>query len=211
MASFPQTDPTASDAEAAPGPAQGDELVTISRWELEALRSRAAGAPTAAPAEFAEPIEPRATPSSVPSAREDDPRDRKAAELERAYKAAIRDRELATALAGRSLVPGAAAQLIKLWREDFDVYESDGELRVTARDGRDVSKAVGERLAEAEYAHFCPSTSRGGAMTKGTGRSASPPAPAAPRTLGEAALLRWREGASGRGDPASGSIGLRRR
>ena len=110
-------------------------------------------------------------------------RDRKVAELERAYRAALRDRELATALAGKPLVAGAAAQLIKLWRDDFDVYEEDGEYRVTARDGRAVDQAVAERLAGAEYAHFCLPSSRGGAGAKGPSQSAArpPPPPAARR------------------------------
>src|SRR3954470_11845632 len=68
----------------------------------------------------------------------------KAAEWERAFKSALRDRELATALAGRPLVPGAVPQLIKLWRDEFDVHEDRGEFKVSARDGRGVGQAVAE-------------------------------------------------------------------
>jgi hypothetical protein len=191
-------------SEVANDEAGSDQLVTISRWELEALRERAKGIAAGAV------MEPESTPSLPKSTnREDEVRDRKAAEMERAFKAAIRDRELATALAGRPLLPGAAVQLIKLWRDDFDVIEEGGEFLVSARDGRPVAKAVGERLSEAEYAHFSPPSSRGGASAKGSGRSMS--VESMPRTLGEAVLRQWREAASTKQDPASGPIGLRRR
>lgn len=200
--------PTQTNLDAA---AEGDsaegELVTISRWELDALRFRAAGAQTA---DFppVDEVQPVADPVPPPAQESRDPR---IAELERAYKGAIRDRELATALAGRPLVPGAAAQLIKLWRDDFDAYEEAGEVKVVARDGRTVAKAVAERLAEGEYAHFCPSTTRGGASARGMGRTPGAGASSSPRTLGEAAIQRWREAGASRPDPASGPIGLRRR
>lgn len=201
MPPSPQGNPTA-DEPSFEG-ALSEELITISRWELEALQAKANGAQARV---AAEPHVEK--PAAVAVATEADGR---AAKLERAYREAIRDRELATALAGRPLVPGAASQLIKLWREDFDVYESDGELKVTARDGRAVGKAVSDRLEEAEYAHFRPASSRGGVAAKGTGRTQHPDTPTVPRTLGEAALLQWREGAVGRADPASGPVGLRRR
>ncbi len=181
-----------------------EEVVTISRWELDALRAKASGA---APRAVAEAPEPEAAAARV----EEQGRDGKAADLEKAYRAAVRDRELATALAGRSLVPGAAAQLIKLWRDDFDVHEADGELRVTARDGRTVAKAVAERLGEAEFAHFCPPASRGGAAAKAPNRPGSTGPATPPRNLGDAVLQHWRESASARSDPSSRPIGLRRR
>jgi hypothetical protein len=199
-----EIDPMTVTSEVADDEAGPDELVTISRWELEALRGKAKGfAPGAV-------MEPESTPAPPKSTnREDEVRERKAAEMERAFKAAIRDRELATALAGRPLLPGAAVQLIKLWRDDFDVIEVGGEFIVSARDGRPVARAVGERLSEAEYAHFSPPSSRGGASAKGSGRSMS--VESMPRTLGEAVLRQWRETASTKQDPASGPIGLRRR
>src|SRR5205823_1195055 len=122
--------------------AVGDDLVTIPRSELLALR---------ASRERQEEL-----------ACEASDRARKASDWERACKEAIRDRELATALAGRPLVPGSASQLIQLWRDDFDVIEVAGELRAVSRDGRPVMKAVIDRLSEPEYAHFSPPTSRGG-------------------------------------------------
>jgi hypothetical protein len=182
-----------------------DELITISRWELDALRAAAGGGPS--------PLEgpSTATPTAPVPAPAIAPKADRVADLERAYRDAVRDRELATALAGRPLVPGAAVQLIKLWRDDFDVYEADGVLKISSRDGRDVAKAVSDLLDEPEYSHFRPASSRGGAVVRGTGRAPVPGAPSAPRTLGEAALIQWREGAEARSDPASAPIGLRRR
>src|SRR5262245_47811792 len=46
--------------------------------------------------------------------------ERRALESERALRAALQEKELATALAGRPLVPGGSDQLIRLWRDDFD-------------------------------------------------------------------------------------------
>ncbi len=185
-----QTEPTTFEP-GDPGPSgpSADEMVTISRSELEALRARA-GSPAGRPEEAAEA-------------------DRRLAELEKAYRGAVLDRELATALAGRPLVPGAAAQLIKLWREDFDVYESDGSLRAVSREGKPLAKAVAERLAEPEFAHFRAPSSRGGAAARGANRPPGPE-PIGAKTLGEAALIRWREAASGPTGAAQ-AIGLRRR
>ena len=179
-----------------------DEMVTISRAELDELRAKAGeDSPskselrdsTSARSDFAEVLKAR----EATYGREIAARDQKAADLERAYKAALRDRELATALVGKPLVAGAAAQLIKLWRDDFEVVDEDGEIRILARDGRAVDQAVAERLAGAEFAHFCLPSSRGGTGTKGQNRSALPaPSPVGPRTLGEAVLQQWRENAS---------------
>ena len=136
---------------------------------------------------------------------------RKSAEWERACKSAILDRELATALAGRPLVPGAATQLLKLWRDDFDVLGEADSGRVVARDGRTLSQVVAERLSSPEYAHFCQPTSRGGTATNGPGRFAGPgPDPTPPRNLGEVALRRWLEAATRPGD-AVVPVGLSRR
>ncbi len=174
------------------GGSLAEEFVTISRSELEELRAKAGeGLPSTS--DFAEVLKTREAAHS----REIAAREQKAAELERAYKAALRDRELATALVGKPLVAGAAAQLIKLWRDDFEVVDDDGEIQILARDGRGVEQAVAERLSGAEFAHFCLPSSRGGTGAKGQNRSATTVAPpAGPRTLGEAILQQWRETAS---------------
>jgi len=182
------------DHEAAEGVDPDDDLVSINRAELESLRAEA-GAPK--------------TTIDAPGLAL---AERNAADWERAYKAALKDRELATALAGKPLVAGAAAQLVKLWRDEFDVYEADGEHKVSARDGRTVGQAVTDRLNSAEYAHFCRPQTRGGTAQASTGRpTAGGPSTAAPMTLGDAIIQRWREAATARPDDGSSPIGLRRR
>ena len=122
-------------------------------------------------------------------------------DLETAYRQALRDRELATTLAGKPLVSGAVAQLLKLWRDDFDVYEESGEYKVAARDGRTLAEWVGERLGGPDYAHFCLPTSRGGSGSKGlsqSGAGATDGVGSGPRTLGEAVVSQWRDSASAR-------------
>jgi len=175
-----------------------DELVTISRIELDELRAKASEGsskvdrsdPQVVSAEVREALKSREEAHS----RDIIAREQRSTELERAYKAALRDRELATALIGKPLVPGAATQLIKLFRDDFEVVDEDGEIRVLARDGRAVEQAIAERLAGPEFAHFCLPSSRGGTGSKGQNRSASPASrPAGPKNLGEAVLHQWRE------------------
>jgi hypothetical protein len=206
----------APDAESGGSPL-ADEFVTVTRAELDELKAMAERGHPSAPAsdapatereDFAETWKSREAAFS----REIAAGERKAAELERAYKSALRDRELATALVGKSLVAGAASQLIKLWRDDFEVVDEDGEIRILARDGRGVEQAVAERLAGPEFAHFCLPSSRGGTGARGQNRSASPaPPPAGPRTLGEAVVMQWREAASrSEGPPSPAGWGRRR-
>ncbi|MEO6808393.1 MAG: hypothetical protein ABI353_04705, partial [Isosphaeraceae bacterium] len=127
-----------------------DDQVTLTRAEYDALQ-----ASSLVP-------EPGNAEESAALAKSDS--------WERAFKETLRERELAKALAGRPLVPGGAEQLIKLWRDDFDVIEEGGEFKVSGRDGRRVSEAVAERLSSPEYAHFCPPTSRGGTASGLSGR-----------------------------------------
>ena len=139
-------------------PASSGETVTITRAELEELRNQL----SAATARAATPEVPPPTPSrEAPSADELASRDRKVSELESLCKSAVRERDLATALAGKPLVAGAAPQLIKLWREELDVYEEDGLYKVASRDGRTVAQAVGAWLSSPEYSHFCLPASKG--------------------------------------------------
>jgi hypothetical protein len=172
-----------------------DEVVTISRSELEELRAQAR---KATPSGRDEPTAD-AGRREMALAKELAVRDRKVADLESAYRKALRDRELATALAGRPLVAGAAGQLIKLWRDDFDVYEEAGEYKIAARDGRTVAQWVADRFSGPDYAHFCLPTSRGGSGAKGLSQTGVPgvTVPAA-KTLGEAIISQWRESAATR-------------
>jgi hypothetical protein len=135
--------------------------------------------------------------------------------LQRAYRGAIKERELATALAGRPLVAGGASQLIRLLRDEVDVVEEDGRFRVVTRDGRPLARAMADWLASEEYAHFCRPSPRVGTAVPGVGVQRAAAAPAAappPRTLGEAAVQSWRESSSQQ-QAAGGSrpIGLHRR
>ncbi len=187
-----------------------DEVVSVSRAELEELRSLAR---SARPARAGETSAGEAAARREEAlARELAARDRKVADLESAYRKALRDRELATALAGKPLVAGAAGQLITLWRDDFDVYEESGEYKVAARDGREVAQWVADRLRGADYAHFCLPPSRGGSGAKGLSQSggAGGAAPAA-KTLGEAVISQWRESAADRVAPTTGLGGWGRR
>jgi hypothetical protein len=186
-----------------------DEVVTIGRAELEELRALAQSA--SRPGRAAEPAADAARREEG-LARELVARDRKVADLESAYRKALRDRELATALAGKPLVAGAATQLIRLWRDDLDVYEESGEYKVAARDGRPVVQWVADRLGNPDYAHFCLPPSRGGTGAKGLSQSGGPGA-AAPsaKTLGEAVISQWRASAAGRAAPTTGLTGWGRR
>jgi hypothetical protein len=190
------------------------DVVTISRVELDALRARAEAAMgEAVGGDPSRGDHSRALNASREAhAGELAARDRKAAELEQAYKVALRDRDLATALVGRNLLPGAAAQLVKLWRDDLVVQEGDGEYRVSARDGRSVGQAVADWLASPEYAHFCPPASRGGIAIKGANRpSAAGVDGPAPKNLGEAVVMRWHESAARHVGETAAPIGLSRR
>ncbi len=168
-----------------------DEVVTIGRAELEELRALAQS--TARPGRAAELVADAARREEG-LARELAAHDRKVADLESAYRKALRDRELATALAGKPLVAGAATQLIRLWRDDLDVYEESGEYRVAARDGRAVAQWVADRLGNPDYAHFCLPPSRGGSGAKGLSQSGGPAA--APRPPRRSARQSSRSGAN---------------
>lgn len=182
-----------------------EEFVMISRAELEELRSR-----TETEQRVLGEVDAASAAREADHARELSDRERKSAEWERAFRAALRDREVATALVGRPLLPGAASQLLKLWREEFEVYEDGGEFKVVDRLGRPAGKAVDAWLAGPDYAHFCQPSSRGGTAVKGGHRPAADGGTQAPKTLGEAALLRWQEAAT-KATGRSAPIGLGRR
>ena len=192
-----------------PDAAEEVEFVTIPRAELEALRSMA-GSPSGRGVAAADDGTSALREEMLN--REIEARDRRVVDLEAAYRKALRDRELATALAGRPLVGGAAAQLIKLWRDDFDVYEESGEYRVASRDGRTAAQWIADRLGGPEYAHFCLPSSRGGVGAKGLSQAGASDGPAtSARTLGEAVISQWRESAAARGGATPNPAGWGRR
>ena len=205
------------------GPASSGDYVTISRLELDELRSRAdssasnpegareSGRTDEGPELALRRADPMARGRDAQIVRELAARDQRVAELEQSCKSAVRERELATALAGRPLVAGAAGQLIRLWRDDFDVYEEGGSYKVSAKDGRTVGQVVGEWLASSEYSHFCLPTSRGGTGARDANRpSGGGPPAAAPKNLGESIVMKWREESAGRPNNLLKPIGLRR-
>lgn len=88
------------------------------------------------------------------------------------------DRQLTAAVAARAgLVPGAAAQLVRLWASDFEAVDGpDGQTVVRAKgDFRPPAAVVAERLASADYAHFLGAEHRGG-----SGGGGNAPAPGGP-------------------------------
>jgi hypothetical protein len=207
------------------GPASSAELVTISKAELEALIARADAAPVkrdsgpfqmtattdAASSHSSEEAESNGREREAYLTRELSERDRRLTELDRACKIAVCERDLATVLAGKPLVSGAAAQLTKLWRDDFDVYEEGGAYKVMARDGRPVGQVVSQLLASPEYFHFCLPSSRGGTGAQGASRPQDAVAnPKGPKNLGEAVVMKWREESATRPDNFLKPIGLRR-
>ncbi len=149
-----------------------------------------------------DPTPPPETPASPPAAIEPVPalessnQARRVAELERELREAVRDREIAKALLGKPLVAGAAGQLIKLWREEFDVVPEGDRLIVVSPDGRGVAESIDAFLDRPDYAHFRAPSTRGGTGLPGAGRSSTPGSSIGkaqpPRTLGDAILERWR-------------------
>jgi hypothetical protein len=206
--SFPSVE---SDADPEIGASESiDEVVTIRRVELEELRALARGSSRAFRDEGRG--DDAAARREEAMTKELAARDRKVAALDSAYRKALRDRELATALAGKPLVAGAAGQLVQLWRDDLDVYEEAGEYKVAARDGRPVPQWVADRLGGPEFAHFCLPVSRGGSGARGLSQSGGSgrDAPEA-LTLGEAVISQWRESAAARVARSPGSAAWGRR
>jgi hypothetical protein len=194
------------------GELASDSMVSIPASELDALRLAAAGSVRPSDVEAGAEAEDRLRATERRYDEELARLARKAEQWEGACKAALREKELAAALAGRPLVPGAAPQLIKLWRDELNVIDEANGPRVTSRDGRSVAEAVASWLSSPEYAHFSRPSSRGGTTPPGDSRSTGTAPPRnTPRTLGDAILDQWREASqASRHDPAA-PIGLGRR
>ena len=190
-----------------------EEVVSIGRRELEELRAKAATA-LGPPGDERSATSMTTEVDPVPQSKDLEPptaRDERTIGLERAYRQALLERELATVLAGKSMVAGAVAQLIKLWRDDLDVYEDEGTIKVASRDGRSVSEAVAEWLDRPEYSHFRSASNRGGTGSAGMGPRSGSSTPAQPRSLGDAILNQWRESKAKPTDPEGGLPGWGRR
>jgi hypothetical protein len=133
-------------------------------------------------------------------------RGQRAATEERAKRYAL-DGEVARVLASLPLVPGAAAQLTRLFRPEFNVVAAGDTFVVQTPTLQTVEAFVAAQLAMPEYAHFVraqnPAGGTGG-VTPATQSAPSVPGTAveAPKTLSDAVLLsmQQRAGSSGIGD-----------
>ena len=101
--------------------------------------------------------------------------------MEAKFRASVRDREIATALASQKLRPGAAEQLARLWRDDFEVLDSNGSYEVRTKDFKTPSQVAAERLASPEWDHFVLADHRGGPPAGGG--QPNPVIPGQPTTL----------------------------
>ncbi len=114
-----------------------------------------------------------------------------------AFRTSLRDKELVTELAKHRLIPGTAAQLVALLRDQFEVREEGGQL-VVMRGFETAEVAVKSLLATPQFAHFLAATSQGGVGP--TGAAGSVPTPVGnpggapePKNLGEYAILKYLE------------------
>lgn len=110
---------------------------------------------------------------------------------------AERDRALTAELAGQELAsPGAAAQLARLWADDFECVDGPGgDFVVRAKgDYRPPAAIVAERLAHADYAHFVRASNRGGGGAGGGAAdpTKTPSQAAHPATLDQAVIDDWK-------------------
>ena len=127
---------------------------------------------------------------------------------ERAARAATEDRakryategELSRALAAQPLVPGAAAQLTKLWRSEFTAEPQGDSFQVRTPTFKSVADFVSEQLATPDYAHFIRAQNPAGGTGGVNPAGQAPPTPAAqtapaelPKTLSEAVILTMRD------------------
>lgn len=102
-------------------------------------------------------------------------RDVKIRENEARTKNSERSRELALALSGHDLVPGAAAQLTRLLKDEMEVVPDGEGWRVQSHTGKPAADYVREQLTTAEYAHFLKADRRGGSGATGKGQQPAPP------------------------------------
>ena len=113
-------------------------------------------------------------------------RDARLVEQDRVTARSFVGKELATALSNADLVPGAADQLARLWRDELDAKAVNGEWQVKTREGKSAAEFVKATLADSAYAHFVKAGSRGGAGADATRAAETAQQLEAPRNLGEA-------------------------
>ena len=96
-----------------------------------------------------------------------------------------RDQALSDAFAnsGLTLHKGAADQLRKLWADEFEAVEEDGQIQVRTKDFKSPSDVVKARLASEDYQHFVAASPRGQTRPGGGSASATPSGGEKPATL----------------------------
>lgn len=186
----PVTPPAADPAAPPPPPEPKPAADPIAR-EMADLRTRlaaydtkeAARTETARQAELQKLVDKGKLEEVVAAnARELAARDSKYETLLKATRQTELSRSLTAALAGKPLVPGAAAQLAELWAKHFEVIDGpDGTFHVRSTDLKTPDLFVAERLASPDYAHFVTAAGRGGAG--GAGGAAATPDPNAQPTV----------------------------
>ncbi len=144
-------------------------------------------------------------------------RARLAAVEERAKRYAL-DGELSRALSSQPLVPGGAEQLTRLFRGEFMVDSQGDSFTVRTPTFQSVGDFVKAQLERPEFAHFVRASGQSGtAGTTGAHQTTPTPpatqAPAqAPKTLGEAVIMRMQNMKKDEPDPRynlGSSFGLR--
>lgn len=146
--------------------------------------------------------EPARSPADPATA---DSRDSQLSALKRKCLNLAKERALALAISGESLIPGVTDQLLTLLKDRVIAEEAgEHEIRVMSRDGRSVTEAVKEWLASPEFRHFRPAGNRGGVLRKSetTLNEGSPgftPEPPQARSLNDLVIERWKNRTRTRG------------
>lgn len=115
-------------------------------------------------------------------------------ELEARTRSSERSRAIAAALTGRPLsYPEAAADLAKLWADDFEVRDaSDGSFAVVCKVSlRPADQVIAERLASPRYAAYLKAEARGGALAGGQPLPTQLPGQGQPLTFEQQVMANW--------------------
>lgn len=187
--SSPEPGPAAPPAAPTPPPAPKPDPITPLIEELTALRlekmEREAEAKRQAEANRIAETERLASAGKLKELMDRYEADRKASEekaraAEAKFRQTVLERELAAALAGQKIRPGTADQLMRLWRDDFEVIDSGGRYEVRSKDMKTPAQVAAERLASPEWDHFVLAEHRGGAAPGGAQPQPTPVAGGSP-------------------------------
>jgi hypothetical protein len=106
------------------------------------------------------------------------------------------ERELAMALSGESIRPGAASQLMKLWSDRIiSKIDEKSSIKVQSDDGRNLADAVKDWLQSPDFAHFRTASHKGGtaARTESGVTERTVPATLQAKNLNESVIQHWRQ------------------